>query len=130
MWNITRGRRISFGENAGNVSGVDDCLNICLQISTCVAVDIEHIGSEFVCYTHVNISDFSNGFIGVSNFDNYRLVTRCAGVSTSTTTPSGTSILVALSNYMSNCRRNKKPPIVGLGKPHSAQTFLSHFNAN
>jgi len=62
-----------------------DCLNLCLEMYTCVAVDV----SSDVCVVHTNINDTANTF-NASGFTQYTLNRACLS-STPTSSSSTTS---------------------------------------
>ena len=91
-----------------------DCLNLCLEMYTCVAVDI----SSDVCVVHTNINDTANTF-NASDYIQYTLNRACLS-STATSSSSTTSTVepTLKSTYIGNwyntvvlrtmCRRNER----------------------
>jgi len=68
---------------------LSDCLNMCSELSTCVAVDV----SAYVCVVHTNVDDMATKF-NASGFTQYMLHRACLS-STPTTASSTSSKLTA-----------------------------------
>ena len=67
-------------------SSLPDCLDKCLEMSICVAVDV----SVVVCFVHTNVSDLAASF-NTSGFTQYTLLDRNCQSSTTNTVTSQTS---------------------------------------
>ena len=107
-------------------TSVTDCLNFCLKMYTCVAVDI----SLDVCVVHTNINDTANTF-NASDFVQYKLNRACFS-STLTSVLTTASMVLSQATFPGKLHSVSFPDIITLLLQNYAKiiVYLSNYGTS